>query len=210
MPQKKETIKRAFNQERLQEFIESGDFEYGNAPKATTEDFWSWLFSKLFDHLGMVIDIPYLVETLSVIFVLGALYYAFRTWNIQLFRREGSTNDALKYTTTNNDIYKQDIEQLLQKAIEAKNYREATRLLYLKLLRQLSDKELIEWKLDKTNNQYCREIKNTELLQHFQSLSRLYEYVWYGDFELNETRFTEEQTNFNTAYQFISQLKNKL
>jgi hypothetical protein len=72
----------------------------------------------------------------------------------------------------------------------------ATRYYYLWLLKTLSDRNIIEWDIEKTNGDYLNEISNLELKNEFQFLSYVYEYSWYGEFNLNETDFEKTEIAF--------------
>jgi len=45
---------------------------------------------------------------------------------------------------------------------------------------------LIEWKPGKSNAEYIREIKLKPIRSTFVSLSRLFDYSWYGGFEIDK------------------------
>jgi hypothetical protein len=78
---------------------------------------------------------------------------------------------------------------LIEDALSKKDYRKAVRLHFLKLLKQLTDNNLIKWQIDKTNNDYSMELANSKYNSKFNELSLMYEYIWYGDFSLDETNF---------------------
>ena len=86
---------------------------------------------------------------------------------------------------------------MLEKALEEKQYRLAVRLTYLIVLRRLSDAGQIHWQADKTNRSYLNEISNQTLRQSFANLTHLYEYVWYGDFDINAGHYRDIEADFN-------------
>jgi len=86
---------------------------------------------------------------------------------------------------------------------ESANYRNAIRYLYLDSLKNLSASNKIDWDFQKTNSDYYRELKDPTLKNLFKKVSYLYDYVWYGEFDLNETSFKEAQSEFES-------LKNQL
>jgi len=87
------------------------------------------------------------------------------------------------------DIHEHDYEELLRLAIKNANYRLATRYYYLLLLKNLSHKKLISYHKDKTNTEYQFELKNKYLRSKFSQLVYIYDYVWYGEFAINEMKF---------------------
>ena len=95
----------------------------------------------------------------------------------------------LDYKTENEDIRKLNIDDIISEAIKNKNFKRAVRYLYLELLKELDKRELILWKINKTNRDYANELAKRNLKKEFKELSLYYEYVWYGDFEISEIGF---------------------
>ncbi len=95
-----------------------------------------------------------------------------------------------------DDIYSDNMEQMLAQAVKIKAYREAVRLLYLLSLRQLDALELIHWRPWKTNRDYYYELLVAEHKQLFSTLQLSYEYIWYGQFKVEEERFNKVQAQF--------------
>ena len=89
-----------------------------------------------------------------------------------------------------------DFYSSITKAKKENNWRLATRYYYLWLLKSFSDKDIIEWDIEKTNADYLNEISNLELKKEFQFLSYVYEYSWYGEFDLTKTDFERTETTF--------------
>ncbi len=97
---------------------------------------------------------------------------------------------------TEEDIHSMDFSSAITKAKNEKNLRLANRYYYLWLLKSFSDKEIIEWDIEKTNADYLNEISNLELKNEFQFLSYVYEHSWYGEFDLTKTDFERTETTF--------------
>jgi hypothetical protein len=68
--------------------------------------------------------------------------------------------------------------------------------MYLQALRQLADKNLIRWKINKTNDDYARELSSTSYGPGFNNITISYEYVWYGEFEIEENTFGRIRQQF--------------
>jgi hypothetical protein len=64
-------------------------------------------------------------------------------------------------------------------------------------LKRLTEAEQIRWKADKTNRAYLNELTNLQLKQPFANIARLYEYVWYGEFDIHAEHYTDIETDFN-------------
>lgn len=93
-------------------------------------------------------------------------------------------------------IKNEDIQALIQKALDARNYRLAVRYYYLYVLQLLSEREFIDWQLQKTNHDYEKEIKTPDLQKAFSKITRLYDYIWYGDFEIDQSQYERVELVF--------------
>jgi uncharacterized membrane protein len=89
-----------------------------------------------------------------------------------------------------------DLDDYLRKALSQEDYRAAVRLYYLKVIQQLDQLALIQWKRDKTNRDYLRELSTHPKNSHFQRLTINYEYVWYGDVSLSVQQFEAIEPSF--------------
>ena len=101
------------------------------------------------------------------------------------------------------DIHEIEFVDEITLAERAGNYRRAIRLRYLNALRDLSAKGLIMWKINKTNYDYYYELEGKEPIKdRFHGVVRIFEDVWYGQFDLEESHYTdaaETFESFNTA-----------
>ncbi len=76
-------------------------------------------------------------------------------------------------------------------------YREAVRVLYLMYLKNLHQEGVIRLKINKTNKDYLHEIKDETIFKDFRKLSRLYDYVWFGQFNIVDQEFFQIEKEFN-------------
>lgn len=88
------------------------------------------------------------------------------------------------------------LDDLLSKSIAKKNYGLAVRYLYQKSIWLLREKELINWKADKTNHDFLFELGDHPASSSFDRLTYFYEYIDYGDFNIDEKRFKTIQKVF--------------
>ncbi|TCK66668.1 hypothetical protein DFQ05_1941 [Winogradskyella wandonensis] len=119
-----------------------------------------------------------------------------------VFKTETKTIDGFNYVE--EDIETVDFDKLINSALKENNYRLATRFLYLKSLKSLSSKGIIEWHYDKTNNDYLREIKSNDTKSLFKRASYIYDYVWYGEFPIDEAGFNKNKDDFNSLIKLKS------
>jgi hypothetical protein len=119
------------------------------------------------------------------------IYAIFKSLGIDLVKllKGKSAKIAIPYSESLENIHEINFDGEIEKAIAQHNYRLAVRLLYLKCLKQLSDSELIRWQIDKTNSAYIYELTDPAQKQAFGTLTRQFEYVWYGNFFIDQQAF---------------------
>lgn len=94
------------------------------------------------------------------------------------------------------NIHTIDFQTIINNAKKEENYRICIRYYYLWVLKTLADKEIIEWDMEKTNADYVYEISDKKTKTDFQYLSYLYDYIWYGEFELQKNEFLKAEKSF--------------
>lgn len=97
-----------------------------------------------------------------------------------------------------------DLQTFLRQALAENNYMLAIRYLHLINLKKLAAKGQIEWDYKKTNHEFLREIKNRDLSSDFSLTIRIYEYIWYGKFAVDENKFKKYKRLFNSLNQKIA------
>lgn len=102
------------------------------------------------------------------------------------------------------NIHEIDIEGSIRAAVAANNLRLAVRLWYLKTLKILADKEVIQWKPGKTNQEYLEELSATPYARDFDRLTRDFEYCWYGEATVESAGYEALQQQFSTFNQQLS------
>ncbi|WP_139957591.1 hypothetical protein [Flavicella sediminum] len=106
-------------------------------------------------------------------------------------------------STIEENIALVNFENLIEEAIQNKDYRLAVRYYYLWLLKQANEKGLITYTPEKTNIDYLFEMEATEFYQSFKRVSYYYTYIWYGEFSVNESEY---ETTANLYRQFLKQI----
>lgn len=101
-----------------------------------------------------------------------------------------------------------DLRTPLEKAIREGQYELAVRLYYLAVLQGLSRQEWIQWKREKTNSEYQRELAGTPFAERFAQLTGWFERIWYGDQHVDGKRFKAIQIRFQQLLSQIEQAGN--
>jgi hypothetical protein len=194
---------KKFDSNALNKFKADKDFNYnGESTGEPTlwDRFWSWLWdviSRLFGsipHGGSIVK--YVLLALCVTFLVYVIFKSIGIDPIKLFQG-GASKINIGYSESLENIHEINFDDEVEKAISQHNYRLAVRLLYLRCLKQLSDTNLIKWEIDKTNSTYIFELTDPEKKEIFGTLTRQFEYVWYGDFAIDKQAFS----NINQLFQ---------
>lgn len=143
------------------------------------------------------------VQTLLWIIIIGGFAYAIMWYlmdsQVGLFRKKNvpvnNMHGALEEMP--EDIFAIQYQQEIDKALAQGNYRLAVRVHFLRLLRNLSDKNLIQYKQEKTNLDYLMELSSKTWYADFFRLTRHFEYSWYGHFEVEEQTYRIIASEFN-------------
>ena len=103
----------------------------------------------------------------------------------------------MPYEVLNENIHEIDYQKELARLVADGKYRLAVRLLYLQTLKKLSDKDIIDWKLEKTNYNYLMEINEPTIKAEFGQLTHQFDYIWYGDFPVDKLQFEPINQSFS-------------
>lgn len=149
----------------------------------------SWLNS----ISGLLKIIPIVVILIAVFLIARALINNEGSWIVGK-----STNKAIEKLELIDEeiIQNSNLEELLNTAIHQKNYRLAIRYQYLITLKKLSENHFISLDKDKTNSDYLLEIQTPQHQKEFSYLAYIYDYVWYGQFNITASDFTDLQQSF--------------
>lgn len=116
--------------------------------------------------------------------------------NVRVFRKSKTLQADEEDEVRTDDIFAIPYQKEIDKAIAAGNYRLAVRLLFLRLLRRMTEKEIIRYTPDRTNFDYLLQVQQTPWYAPFFRLTRHYEYVWYGLFEIDRGKFDAIKDDF--------------
>ena len=175
----------------MKRFREDDAFWYANEifrkkqPRRTNLNFFSQPF---FQVLLWIIIIAGFVT-----FLIMYLYNS----NVGIFRRTSviSQEDSIEET---ENIFSINYQREIDKSVNAGNYRLAVRLMFLRLLKNLSDKNIIQYKPDNTNLDYLMQMRAGNMYGDFFRLTRNYEYCWYGQFQPDKGKFEVIKKDFDS------------
>ncbi len=190
------------------------DYEVTEAERTWWDDFTTWLsniFRRIFEGIfgvekaaGLLASFLRIVPYLLLGILIFLLIKFFLNVNARALLQAKREQSAVGLSEEEHLIKNEDLQQLVQKALADKNYRWAIRYYYLFLLKLMGEKELITWELQKTNDDYIQEIKNPEIQQPFSTITRLYDYIWYGDFPMDESKYYRAEKAFSSLQKMLT------
>jgi hypothetical protein len=208
---------RQFDEDKLRSFRQDEDFLYDRVQVPESLSAWDrfvmWLWHKIFRFI--------FTERTAVfwkwgIYLLCALVIAYvilkltRTNLKGLFSRNPQQS-PLAYESADENIHELDFNHLIEEAIRRQHYSRAVRLYYLQSLKQLTDRRLIDWKINKTNHDYLYELSRSQpgspMVSAFSRLTSLFEYICYGNFAVDASYFEEVRGSFQQFNQDITNAK---
>ena len=189
------------------DYLGQKDFDYSEAKENETwlqrikrqiqnawDNFWisvwdnnaSTKFWQVFTQLA-----PYLLlGLLMALLVWLALKYTYHP--------DPSAKTYLHQPTTDELLLKSDnLKALAEDSLRRQDFRLALRYRYLMVLQLLIRRDLIVWKSSKTNFDYQKELSNSPYLGPFTEVTRIYNFVWYGHFDLDEATYSELKNAFD-------------
>jgi len=193
--------------EKQAELFSDDDFQYdkkGTPPSNWWERFRQWV--------GDLLDEAFSTKTGSAVILilkwiliaaaLGLIIWLILKNDVRALFYRGSKSSDIDFVEMTEDINKIDFDKLIEEEIINKNFRRAVRLHFLKSLKILSDNELIVWKPDKTNYDFYTELKEP-VQTDFRRISILYDYIWYGNFPIDENEFDNAKSKFSKFHEMI-------
>ncbi len=194
--------------ENIKSRYKGQEFDYSTSKPR--ESFWNKLMRKVLKLIQSIFgntslessaQITTVIIRLFAIILVGFLLYFIvkfiigRNGNFIFGKRNKKVviNDEELY----ENIHEINFPESITAFERSKDYRSAVRYQFLFLLKKLNDKKLIVWNPEKTNKDYVAELKVLNLKAEFSGLSYIFDYVWYGEFSIDE----ENYLKFKEQYQ---------
>jgi hypothetical protein len=127
---------------------------------------------------------------------LAAIIYFLLQNKISLFSKDATSISQSEESDVHEDIFNLPYNNRLLKAESEKNYRTAVRLIFLQTLKLLSETNHIKYQPDYTNLNYLQQLHQSGLYNDFSKVTRSYEYVWYGKFEISAENYAAIKKDF--------------
>ncbi len=144
-------------------------------------------------------------KTLVWLIIIGS-FAGFIIWwlagsQVGLFRKKPEpTNEPAEEEGIPEDIFAISYTKEIYKAVQKGNYRLAVRLRFLELLKDMSCKNIISYKQDRTNYDYLLQVQPTQYYNDFFRITRHYEYSWYGKFDVSPESYAVIKNDFENIF----------
>ena len=203
-----ELVPLDFSEETIEDFKQDPAYNYSEATESDSwwakfkrylalqwQRFLNWMFG---DYeapllLAIFLDIlPYLLIGL----LLGLILYLFAKINPGNAFFGTPSRSEVHFNEEERIIKTRDIKKLIEKAVAAEDYRLAIRYHFLYILQQLSRQEIVIYDPAKTDEEYLQEIEDFQLQTRFKRLNRIYDFVWYGNFETPVSDYDKIRNEF--------------
>lgn len=191
---------RGFDKSKLEAHSKETDFIYDDDPAPNLsfwDRFWRWFWRLIGQALSNKVS-GGLIKYLAIIALVGLVVFIVLKIigaDLKIFSRKSQIVEV-PYNESDDNIHEINFNEEIEKAIVNANYRLAVRLLYLRTLKKLSDKDLIHWLPEKTNQTYISEINDSDKKKEFSKLTHQFEYVWYGEFFIDKENFNAIKDTF--------------
>jgi tetrahydromethanopterin S-methyltransferase subunit G len=187
---------------KIQQYRDRTEFNYATArPEGMSlwERFWRWFWhtwSQLMSRDGFRVGFKVLLYGLSIGILLYVMLRLLGMEKANLWMRGQRKGSGIRGEMV-EDIHAIDYAQSIADAEAEGRYRDAIRFRFLLGLKMMADRGIIGWNRNKTNVDYARELSSHPLSGPFAQVRRIYEYAWYGEFEVSEADYQALQPYFS-------------
>ena len=192
---------RKIDREAVKTYIKQKDFIYEDAaPETLTwwDKFWNRFWKLIEQLLGNKVSGSILKVILIALAIAAVVFIAIKLIGLDFRLLSGKSKSLeVPFEESLQNIHEIDFDEQISTALLVQNYRLAVRLLYLKTLKNLSDRQLINWLPEKTNQAYVLEIADDHRRDEFSKLTNQFEYIWYGEFFIDKSTFESVNQSFH-------------
>ena len=210
-------VEKKFDVEKIDRYKNNKEFNYVTLQETTSifdqvkawfvrslRKIMSWFFDDIETPVGLLLS---LLKVLPYALLVVLVYLIIKFFlKINAHTSLHSTKNHGFVHLSNDEVLLQnkDLPHLLASAIEKEKYRLATRYQYILLLKQLSLNEVIVWQQQKTNKEYIKEVCRKNIHIEFEEITRFYEYVWYGNFQIDKHQYEKGMESISKIQEKIA------
>ena len=199
---------QSITEKDLEPYTTDNDFNYETeeSKENALDRFINWLKNALQSFFESIFGVEAATGIILFIFrILPYLLLGFLVFLLLRFFLKVNSNNLIGKSQPQGQVFlsdeehiikNEDILALIKTAIANDDYRLAIRYYYLLVLKQLTNNDQIAWEPQKTNDDYLNELENLNLKKDFETITRIYDYVWYGEFQVDATGFDNLKKSF--------------
>lgn len=200
-----------FAQTKSQEFntfkakYNSEEFNYIEKEKPLPKEYQPNEFS---EFIGKILNAISRLPLEIIFYCLLALFLAFIAYRIYKNGGVFKSNSKKIYNESDFGFIEENLSEinlndLIVKAENEQNYPLAIRYLHYQNLQNLDKKGLIEWNPKKTNQQFINQIKQENIQTSFANNTKVFNQIWFGEFNIDATQYQTFKAMFNQLNQSI-------
>lgn len=193
---------RTPSKEQIEHFTKQKAFNYEKEEMITStwlQRVMNWIDEKLNDLFSNKPSAAFIRYIIIALLVITIVFTLMKVRPQSLFFKNKKKKDAA-FEIEELTLLHSDLDELARKEILNGNFCAAIRYLFLRLLKNLEEKEMIRLDIYKTNLDYKYELKDSELKKEFGKLITVYEFVWYGKFTIEKPAFEKVHDDFKNIY----------
>jgi len=186
--------KKLFSEDQLQ-YKTNVKYEAG-----ILERFMDWLSELIFgnnNYENIYLTRQIILWTVIIISIGVVIWLLLRSDFSKLVRPESKLT-TFNFNEITEDLSTINFDKMIEEAFQNGDYRLAIRWYYLRTLFVLEKGKYLVFQPSKTNIDYKNDLKKTNFQNEFMALSKIYEYVWYGKFEIDLTKYNDFKKEFNS------------
>lgn len=194
---------------KVAEYRDRTEFKYALArPEGLSlwDRFWRWFWhtwSRLMSRDGFRVGFKVMLYGVSIGILLYVLLRLMGMEKAKLWLGGRGKGPGIRGEMV-EDIHAIDYAQSIASAEAEGRYRDAIRFRFLYGLKVMADRGIIGWNRNKTNVDYARELSSHPLSGPFAQVRRIYEYAWYGEFDVSEADYQALQPYFSQFNRQVS------
>lgn len=211
-PSQSEIRQRSVSETQMKKYAKDRDFDYGENYKLNERSgFFARLLQKVLRFIAgffeVIGKIPWIFQVILLAAALLIVFIIARKTKLYRMFYKDHEIQQLGFQEIELSSSEFDFDKEISKEFSRKNYRNAVRLLHLKILKILASNGMIHPGKDKTNRDYLKEIRDENLRMGFMDLTGIYNQIWYGHYPLSEEDYNRFAGDFNHFTQTVYAIK---
>lgn len=162
------------------------------------ERFMDWLSDLLFgntNYENIQFTRELIIWTVIILCVIVVIWILLKSDLSRLIRPK-SKMTTFNFSEITEDLSTINFDKMIEDAVKNADHRMAVRWNYLKCLYLLEKGGHLVFQPAKTNIDYQYDLKRSLFLNEFMSVSRIYDYVWYGKFTVDQAKYNDLRKEF--------------